>query len=414
MNDESNNWEELFDQLPVDVSVDPDRRDDLKARLLDTFEDTSVTPSATSWLKKTGAILMRYRVPHCTVAAGLIALLVWTTGLGGASALALDEVVSNLTSARTARFDMTVRVTGLPEQKMKAFYREPSHFRQELSHGNVNIADWAAQKMISLNTIAKRAIVFNLKNVPQQAGPEAQMNQFEATRDLLRRATSDSSVKVESLGEKRLNDRDVVGFRIETPAQPLTVWADPETKFPVQIEATMIGPPESHIVMSNYEFNIELDDALFSTTIPDDFEVVETDLDASQPTEEDFIAALKIGSEGSDGRFPPGFDAAATASYVAGMLARQAGSGEAKLGQAQMQQVMKISRGLQFAAQLPADAEAHYTGDSVKYGEKDRPLFWYRPSGAPNYRVIYGDLSVKESPDAPQAEGAKRLSGQGQ
>jgi hypothetical protein len=36
----------------------------------------------------------------------------------------------------------------------------------------------------------------------------------------------------------------------------------------------------------------------------------------------------------------------------------------------------------------------------VKLGTPDRPILWYKPTGADTYRVIYADLSVKEmAPD---------------
>jgi hypothetical protein len=37
-----------------------------------------------------------------------------------------------------------------------------------------------------------------------------------------------------------------------------------------------------------------------------------------------------------------------------------------------------------------------YLGKGVKLGDKDRIVCWYRPKGSRAYRVIYGDLSVKD------------------
>jgi hypothetical protein len=118
---------------------------------------------------------------------------------------------------------------------------------------------------------------------------------------------------------------------------------------------------------------------------------------------------LQIGGDGSDGSFPPGFDAAAIASYVAGILARQ-GIKDGKPTEEQMQQVVKISRGLQFALTLPAESDAHYAGARTKREEPDRPIFWYKPHGAQAYRVIFADLSVREATAAPDVDGATKLS----
>jgi hypothetical protein len=35
-------------------------------------------------------------------------------------------------------------------------------------------------------------------------------------------------------------------------------------------------------------------------------------------------------------------------------------------------------------------------GEGVKLGDANKAIFWYRPEGATNYRVVYGDLSVKD------------------
>ena len=57
----------------------------------------------------------------------------------------------------------------------------------------------------------------------------------------------------------------------------------------------------------------------------------------------------------------------------------------------------RIARGLGlFVQQLPADSDCHYAGKDVKYGDANTPIFWYRPEGSKTYRVIYGDLSVRD------------------
>lgn len=54
-------------------------------------------------------------------------------------------------------------------------------------------------------------------------------------------------------------------------------------------------------------------------------------------------------------------------------------------------------------------ADAHYAGATVTLGEKNRPVFWYKPAGSNDYRVIFADLTVKEMNTPPQVEGAVAL-----
>jgi hypothetical protein len=57
---------------------------------------------------------------------------------------------------------------------------------------------------------------------------------------------------------------------------------------------------------------------------------------------------------------------------------------------------MKMSRGMMFATLLSAESNSHYAGQNVKHGDADTAIFWYQPEGSETYRVIYGDLSVKD------------------
>jgi hypothetical protein len=60
------------------------------------------------------------------------------------------------------------------------------------------------------------------------------------------------------------------------------------------------------------------------------------------------------------------------------------------------EQGMKVTRHLLFIRFFKGQGEWHYAGNGVKLGEADKAIFWYQPEGAETYRVIYGDLSVKD------------------
>jgi hypothetical protein len=54
---------------------------------------------------------------------------------------------------------------------------------------------------------------------------------------------------------------------------------------------------------------------------------------------------------------------------------------------------MSLGKGMLFHMSLK---DRHYAGSGVKVGEADKAVFWYLPDGSQTYRVIYGDLSVKD------------------
>jgi hypothetical protein len=58
--------------------------------------------------------------------------------------------------------------------------------------------------------------------------------------------------------------------------------------------------------------------------------------------------------------------------------------------------IMRMGRGAVFVQQLAAESNWHYVGQDAKYGDVGKAIFWYRPESSETYRVIYGDLSVKD------------------
>ncbi len=58
--------------------------------------------------------------------------------------------------------------------------------------------------------------------------------------------------------------------------------------------------------------------------------------------------------------------------------------------------IAKIAQGVGLVWAMPPDSDALYTGKSVRLGQADKPIFRYRPHGSKTYRVIYGDLTVKD------------------
>ena len=44
----------------------------------------------------------------------------------------------------------------------------------------------------------------------------------------------------------------------------------------------------------------------------------------------------------------------------------------------------------------PYGIDWHYAGSGVKLGDASKAIFWYLPKDSKTYRVIYGDLHVKD------------------
>ena len=57
-----------------------------------------------------------------------------------------------------------------------------------------------------------------------------------------------------------------------------------------------------------------------------------------------------------------------------------------------------ISRAFWF---LNARSGWEYVGAGVKLGDAATAIFWHKPKGSETYKVIYGDLTIKELPNPP-------------
>ncbi len=77
----------------------------------------------------------------------------------------------------------------------------------------------------------------------------------------------------ERLGTKKVNGKVLQGFRhLPNEHNDFTVWVDPGTKLPVEIELKHPTRGQT-IFMDEFEFDFELDPSAFSTDVPDDYEV---------------------------------------------------------------------------------------------------------------------------------------------
>jgi hypothetical protein len=54
------------------------------------------------------------------------------------------------------------------------------------------------------------------------------------------------------------------------------------------------------------------------------------------------------------------------------------------------------SLGCAFIEQLPEGSDWRYVGEDVKLGDESQAVCWWKPSGSSVYRVVYGDLSVRD------------------
>jgi hypothetical protein len=330
-------------------------------------------------------LIMKSPITRVAVAAAVI--IVAAIGIYSISApsITFADVIEPILTARTLILDIIVgdEETGpvIHETILDSRVRRVISTQEHI----VNIFDTESAKMLTLHTEDKTALYTDIKGDLQENTQNYLVFLLKFIPDL----KNNPGFKARELGEKEINGQKVIGFATDE----FTVWADPETALPVRIE---IESMPMSAVFTNFRFNVPVEELepMVSMDVPDGYALVESKggFDMGTSTEKDLIECLRICAELLfDGNFPESI----------GMeeMMNLAPRIEAKLGETKLPDEERIQKGLTLGKGMLFNMglkEKHYAGSGVKLGEADKAIFWYLPDGSDTYRVIYGDLSVKD------------------
>lgn len=322
--------------------------------------------------------------PITKMAAAAVIIIAVLIGINPfRSTITFAQVIEPILNARTVIFDFIIG-----DEETSPVMHEivvGTRIRRTISNikGMTQIIDLESGKMLVLNDGAKTATYIDIKGELQ----ERTRGYIEFVRKILMELKDNPNVK--ELGEQEFDGRKAIGFA--GPNEEVSIWADPKTAVPIRVELRL---GQLFVILKNFKFDVPIDDSLVSMDVPPGY-TEEAEVDFSGATEQDFIESLRIWAEVLlDGNFP---DAIGTENYMKqipliGEKLAQSGLSEdeaAKLG-------MTLPRGMFFLQLLETEGKLHYAGKGVKLGDADTAIFWYQPKDSTTYRVIYGDLSVKE------------------
>jgi len=387
-------FKKIINRLKIDTEPNLAHREGLRRQMLSVFNEAGRRPATRIIDFKTiRRTIMKNPVTKLAAAAVIILAV-----LIGINLLVFDgtgavyaSVVEQLQNARTMTYSIVTRtpVENMPTLRVEMIFMEPGYMRTTTPDGYTNIIDWAQNRGISIWPMNKQYIDFEASNYRHDQA----RNPFEVVENL-RTLPSQAD---ESLGEKIIDGRLLEGFRVTKDDTINTVWIDPQTQQLVRVEMEYTNAPGMNTIMTDFQFNVELDDSLFSLTPPAGFTPLEVQADVSTVTEQDLIEYLQLWSNWTtDGTFPPTFNPVDLPKVTAEMI-KQGEFGdreESTLEQSENAAVMY--RGIMFVVQLPAESNWRYAGENVSFGEAEKPIFWYKPAGSETYRVIYGDLNIKD------------------
>jgi outer membrane lipoprotein-sorting protein len=371
-------------KLNVDAQPRPEHQAELRRRMLAAFDQARGETAAPGGSRLAGlrSLIVNRRFMRVAAAAAIVVCVVGVVAVWNPTArsgVALAAVRQRVEQARTACFKLTWYRDGKVEYSGEVKWREPGLMRWEVP-GMITIYDWDKGKFVVLMTEARTAHSAEISDLDNPYHRDWIHNLKEMI----------GSESAEEAGRKDVSGPQAKGWRFREEGWVCTIWADAKTAELLEVE---FQTGNTRMVMSEFVLDAELEESLFSLTPPADYAChTQLQMKAGEPAEKDLILLVRVWAMGNGDAFPDSLDA------------RQFSSAAAKVdwtrleikSQEEAKQVQDaISRGFWF---LYSAYDRTYAGKGVRLGQKETPVFWYRPGKSKNYRVIYADLSVKDVP----------------
>ncbi|MCP4589499.1 MAG: hypothetical protein GY842_02015 [bacterium] len=336
----------------------------------------------------------------------------WLWPESSASGVAFGQVMQRIRSVQAVTFKMTIPVGEPVDASLVPVFEvmesTSGRTRQVFPGGTIMISDPDSAQHLMLDPHTKHAA---LTTVAGKNGPR------EGVFSILRKIRDETGV---FRGSERLDDRTVSVFEAEAAGERCVVWADSSTGLPVRAELhqrnmTQAGRP---IVLHDFEYDVELDESLFSITPPAGYELEEKQIniaDLPSPTEQDLVGILAVWVDLADGVFPAAFDQmgyANTLLRMRGTLGAEQARRRIRDAFAahlpdtegdELARMHQITSGFLFSAKCE---QWRYVGKGLKLGETDSPVCWWKNPEADTFRVVYADLTLRtvsadELPEIP-------------
>ena len=348
-------------------------------------------------------MIMNSRIAKLAAAAAIIvAAFVVISQFGDSvnvSSVAWADVLENVEAARTVMCTLVIQ-SGDDREVFTSRVMAPYHWRLDAIESpydyQASIHDGRINKCLLLYPHTKMAVLNT-----DEGYPGYKVNTYEK----LKRDFRDGTEK--NLGTVVLNGRDTVCFEISRGNKRITVWADPATAIPIQIEETWDANGSSkRILRSDIKFDIEFDEGLFSMTPPEGYSLLDFETQRIQTpfelTEKHLIEGLAVYPKYLDGGFRTRFRGGRPMTEE---VRKKCQEDAAKLSWTD-EEANKSILASEFIDRLPEESDYQYVGEGVKLGDGDTPVCWWKPPESKTYRVIYGDLSARDVkpedlPDVP-------------
>jgi len=403
--------ERLITGAHFDQSPRVDHRDELRQRVLTAYDKSQLAPWPIAlflFFQSFWRWVMDRPVPRIGIPVLVLAILLSAivSLFPARTSFAFEDLIEPLLTAKSARCKIVVRLKDQPALTFNNMFRGTVSRQESKDKGLIMITDETTGAILTLIPKEKNARILQPVNRdPEQSGGGGFL---QTIREQLLDLRQDKRVTRVSLGEREVADRMLIGYRINSPAMQLEVWGDQETGLPHTIVSNMAAFPDAEVTMTDFEFDVELDDSLFSLVPPAGYTVTKDTIDLSKPSEEVFTTSLRQFTDLNEGVYPDAINIQEGMKIIGKLRSRTKTTDHEQ--EQEVNRVLKIVvRGFMFPLRLPAESDAAYAGRGVHRDDAKKPIFWYKPEGAETYRVILADLTAIDSEEPPQADGVQRF-----
>lgn len=391
------------------IAINPEIKKSALTELIEELKKSQIIKPTTNRPMIWRVIMKSPIAKIATAAVIIIVALIGILQFGG-SAPAFADIVQPLLTARTAVYKLTVQSADEPPETSDWMYKMESGTREVRPGGVIRILH--NDQVIMLWPAGKKGLILKRINIP--GDKQSQTNWFHEIRERVRQALETEEESVKFLGKQEVDGVMAFVYRIDENSEmtDMTVWANAETLLPIRIEHSMgstgtVMNIEGTITYSDIIVNVELDESLF--VMPEGYDVHMIEIDSSKAGEEDLIQTLHLWADNTDGEFPSELNIKAAGELFQlirdkmGLKGLNFEEGQTpEFAEPQFSEFFpirqRVIRGLGFISRIrqSSDSDWHYVGEDIKFGDAEKTICWYRPEGSETYRVIYGDLSVKD------------------
>jgi outer membrane lipoprotein-sorting protein len=423
-------------ETPVPPEPEPEILNDILATL-------NEVPGGSSIVLRVRTMSRATRIAAALViVVGLSGLVTWLIPNRPGSGIAFAQVLEHFQSAPA--FAATTKIESEEDGESPAdqrIYCRGSRIRLETPGMIAQVMATDLGQVLTLDMTDNTASVTDYSEEEGTLPP--------ARPDLIVKLSTLKAGSEERVGGKIIDGRRTTGFRITSEGAGWTIWADVTTGRPVRVEMKNEQLAKETVVVEDFIFDADLDESLFSLTPPVGYVVVEqsfqisttqgshsssvsgglsfgasigTTLPANSDDDsnargsglsfsgsgsihasigtaysEDFegnlLEALCIWADHDHGKFPPEISPR-TRKTLLERIRKSEADGKSVTGRNGKQTA--VINSFTEARRLQRQDRFHYTGDGAKLGDLDRPICRWKPEGAEIWRVIYGDLSVRD------------------